>query len=353
MKLFGIIALAILNVACFVSAAPRQKTDNGEFVFYITSGTGSNEHENKADIYGLSSKNKYATDITIPPYFEIQNQRYYTKTIMSGAFSNSSIETVTFKSGSDMIYVEDSAFSNCKNLKTIKIYTPNLMVENDSFSGCNPIEFDGWATRSLIQRLAEKLVKEWNLPVNDSSYERAIEENADKKMKDLYTLAKYIRKNFKNDNENTKYGMNLASVLIFRKVSNRGIHMLFRELALAMGINEYSMNTAGDGRDNFWSFVRFYCGNKKYAWYNADLYYFNFDKNGDNYDRFFQTNYQFENYLKANLGSKYSSSVDQYPSKWLIYETRYGFPYDNAYVDKADLFDDFLAKKFKNPETRL
>jgi len=346
MKLLNIVALALTSLACFVSAIPLRDNDNGILAYKIT-GVNSGV----CDISGLSRKNLNAKEVVIPPYFELEGTRYYVRDILHNAFSNSNLETVTFNGGSrGIVTLEDGAFYNCKKLKTVNIYNPNLVLNSNAFNGCNPIQFNGWATRSLADKLVNGLVSQWKLE-KKKGYDAASTEARNMKMKDLYNIAKLIRKNFRKGYECSS---NLACSIHFRVISPRGIHMLLRELAIRVGISEYYILTGGDGSSVFWNYVRLDRDKWYDTWYNVEIYMFDFDKNGDdNYEKLFQTNTNFRKYLKDTLNHViYDESIHDNAAAWYYYDrdARYGYPYEGRLNNKTP-FNDYLLT-LKKPGVR-
>jgi len=338
MKLFGLITIALSTLACFTSAQ-KERHYKG-LIFWVSGKT--------ATVRCLDSNNLKAKEITIPAYYvDDDGVRYTVNDVYPGAFANSDLETVTIN-GSNLLKLEHRAFGDCKKLKKVNVYNPNLIVDSNAFNGCNPIEFDGWATRTLADRFASDLLSQWQIK-SKKGYDVESTEAREMKMKDLYQLAKLIRKNFK-----LGYGCgnNLACSIYFRTVSHRGIHMLFQKLAVKMGVNENNILVGGDGKSVFWNYVRFDRDKYDDTWENVDIYMFDFEKNGDNnYSKLYQKRSSFVTYLWKNLNYMiYDAYIHEDPSKWYKYESCWGFPYEGK-LDKKVNFNEYL-KTLKNPGYR-
>jgi len=344
MKLFGIVSLALLSIASLVSAFPQKINDDGTFVFWL-----SGAYTGICDVHSISSKIDPKTkSVNVPSYFVVEGDKYYVRSILPGAFSGADIETITFNSGSKEIYLYDHAFGYNKKIKKIIMNNTHITGDANAFTSVNA-EIDGRGARNFIQYFAKKTLEEWNLPVGKTGYDDASTESRNLKMKDLYELAKQINKHFRLDY--SKRAENLANAFVTFKASTRGMHMVFRELAIAMGVNEKNILTGGDGLGNFWSYVRFDRDKWYDTWYHAELFMFDFDSNGNDYESFFQTIDKFEDYLEENLSSySYDEDVHKHSEKWLYYESRYGINYENN-IKKSMLIETYI-KNLKDQSYR-
>jgi len=346
MKLFGIIALALLSITSLVSAYPQKVNEDGDFVYWITGA-----YSGECDIQSVRSSSTNKKYLSVPTFFVLEGDKYYVRNILPGAFAGCNAETIAFNYGSEKksIYLYDHALGYNKNIKKIEIYNQYISADPNAFSGVDA-EIDGWNVKYFIKNQAERTLQNWGLPVNYKGYDEASTEARDKKMKDLYKLAKNINKYFRLDYSSNS--ANVANALITFKASVRGMHMVFRELAIAMGVSEDYILTGGDGSTVFWSYVRFDRDKWYDTWYNAELYMFDFEKNGDkNYEKFFQTNGQFVTYLKNTLNHViYNSKIHTDPFSWYYYESRYGTKFYNDLTRKQN-FDDY-RKTLKDPGDR-
>ncbi|ORX39471.1 hypothetical protein BCR36DRAFT_588266 [Piromyces finnis] len=334
MKLLSIITLAILNF-CLVSAIPTKVQRNGKFIFWITGASSG-----KCSIYGLDSEYKNAKEIIVPSYFVVEGEKYYVTEIMNGAFANEKFEKVTFDfSGRNDVELIDSSFLNCKNLKEIYVIGGQITVNSNAFTGTKDVIFNGPGYSTFAKRLGEKLLKSWGLPVNYKGYEEAGTESRNKKMTDLYKLAKKIKENFNQYNWGSA-GNNFASIIIYRTGNIRGLHMVYRELARIMGVDANTFLTVSDGSCTFWSYIQFKYDKWYDTWYSVDIINYNYSKyTGSTYPSdFFMKTSKVITHL-----SDISCNYNKDPSKWYVYLARFGSDYDYS-ISTRELIDDYIKK---------
>eukprot|EP00833_Pecoramyces_ruminatium_P014694 jgi/Orpsp1_1/1188726/evm.model.d7180000066799.1 len=324
MKLFNLIVLAILNFS-LIAAYPDKIQKNGNFVFWIT-GYKSGE----CDIQSLGPNYKNAKSITIPTYINVEGDKYYVRSIMHGALANENFETVTFPRTIKKIYLEDSSFANCKKLKKVIINTNGITINSNAFSGCDNINYDGSGVPSLVSRLSEELLKRWKFEIDYPDYHDNTWENKQKYKTDLYLLGKKIRENIRLGGN---YGANLVNVLMTHRANTRGMHMLFRELAITMGVDESYIFVASDYHCSFWAYVKE--DHDKYydEWHNVDIFDYDYSKyKGKTYPSdFYKTNSAYSKRLVDRNATGLVHDIHKQPYNWVMYIARYGTDTENLY----------------------
>jgi len=336
MKLLRGIVLAILSI-CFVNAYPTGDQYNGDFRFKYASS-------NRCVITGLDTNYKNAKSIIIPSYFSVNGKNCYIKAIEMGAFANAKFEKVTFNPSSVTVTIKYYAFYNCANLKKVIFNNGNVVIDYAAFSGSNKCDFDGSGVPKIINTAAKTQLKEWNLPVGYTGYDIAGTESRNKKMTDLYKLAKKMNENYNRFNW-VNAGYNVLDVLVFRSGCVRGFHMAFRELAKAMGVDDVHFLTASDNVTTFWSYVLFRYDKWYDTWFNVDIYNYDYSKyTGNSYpSNFFMTDKPFANYLVNNVNTALPYENKGNPFKWVIADARYGTDHEGR-QDVRILIDDYLKQ---------
>jgi len=340
MKLLSFLVLAIVNI-WMVAAIPNKENDNGYFQYWITGNCSG-----QADIVGLGKKYENAKEIEIPAYFELQGCKYYVRNINYGALANNKFEKVTFNYNPKNVNLVHSSFYNNKYLKTVVFNTSKVTIDSNAFNGCSDIFFDGTGVPTLVTQMSKDLLKQWGLPVGYSGYDEASTAARNKKSTDLYKLAKKINESLNVQAANA--GNNVLSILIFRSASTRGYHMLFRELALTMGVSEKYILTVSDAHCAFWTYVKFDHDKWYDEWLNVDIYYYDFKKyTGTSYPSdFYMKNAAYSKYLNdhANVYLFKDHPVHKRPDQWYVYIARYGTTYENLHEQKV-LIDDYIRQK--------
>jgi hypothetical protein len=317
MKLLSVILLAIVNF-CLIRASPGGRVFNGDFIYDIYSA-----NSNECSIYGLDSGLKNAKEIVIPEFFTDKNgKKYYVVQIEYGAFSNSKLEKVTFNPSSKTVKLDYFSFYNNKNLRKVIFNHGNFEISDNAFNSCKDVDFDGSGVPAIVERMAKALLEKWNLPIGYTGYEKAGLTARNKKMADLYKLAKKIKENFDYYHWNNA-GFNLPAVFIFRSGSSRGINMAYRELAKHMGVDEKRFLCVADGITASWNYVILNFDKRANTWFNVDPYYYDFSKN-DSPSAFFMTDKQFVNHLVNNVNPALPYENKSRPDRWWVYTARYG-----------------------------
>ncbi|ORX65041.1 hypothetical protein BCR32DRAFT_330449 [Anaeromyces robustus] len=337
MKLLSVLLLVILNF-CLINSAPVKDQYNGVFHFKITSS-------NKCAIVGLDDKNKNAKELIIPEAFYVEGKKYYVTGVNMGAFANNSkLEKVTFNPSSTTVTIYYYAFYNNVNLTKVIFNNNNIIVNYAAFSGCNKLNFDGSGIPKIVENLAKQQLKEWNLPVGNKGYNEASTESRNKKMTDLYRLAKKIYENY--DRFSTYgSGYNLPGVLIFHGGNIRGLHMAYRELARVMGVDEVHFLTASDAVSTFWSYIRFDYDKWYDTWYNVDIFNYDYSKyKGNSYpSNFFMINSKFIDHLVNEVNTALPYENKKRPDWWYVYTAVYGTDYEGELVTRV-LIDDYIKQ---------
>jgi len=326
MKLLNVVLFAILNL-CLVLADPGRYQRNGYFTFQIT-GVNSG----KCTLSGLDTNYEKAKNIVIPEFFVVEGQKYYVISIMYGAFANNSyLNKVTFSPSKTNIKLENSSFYNCKNLETVVFEHGNIEINSNAFSASPNVKFDGSGVEAIVAKLSKDLLSQWNLPVGYSKYDEASTQGREKKMTDLYALAKKLRTTF-----SVRYdavGNNLLSVLVYHSANDRGFNLAFRELAKAMGVDNKYFLTASDGYLSFWSYIKFNYDKWYDTWYNADIFNYDYSKyTGKTYPSdFFMVDRKYVSYLDVTVNQYLKSEVHKNPGLWLTYPARFCTNYEGQY----------------------
>jgi len=337
MKVVSFILLAVFNIA-FIFAKPAAKQTNNYFTFEITD---YNKHE--CTITGLDKYYKGRKNIDIPSYFMVDDERYDVTKIAYNAFKNETFEEATIKRGPKTLYLSNYSFGYNKSLKKVNVEHLHIEMASYPFGQCNSINFDGRGIPNLVQYLCEKKLSQWGLPIDEDGYDEAGYESREKKMKDLYRLAKKIKGTYTtNANGN---GNNLASILIQGNAYQRGYHMLFRQFAIVMGVDENHIFTAADNHCGFWTYVRFDRDKYYDDWWNVDISVYDFNKyKGDKYpSEFYMRDSVFADYLEGYVNHLFKSEVHHQPSKWVIYPAVYGTDHEKRFSEKF-LIDELIEK---------
>ncbi|ORX84809.1 hypothetical protein BCR32DRAFT_291074 [Anaeromyces robustus] len=335
MKLFNIALLTVLNIwAAF--AAPSKYNSNGMFYYWLTSNTL------EAHISGLGPYSKGATTISVPPYFENDGNKYYVTKVLNGAFANSNVETVVFEESPKTVVLEYESFYNNQKLTKVIVENKNLVVNDGAFRKCNDVFFDGNGIPNLVERLSKNLLENWDLPVGKKDYDYAGTNAREQKKADLYKLAKKIMGML--DNQWGNSNANVASILITHHASSRGYHMLFRELAITMGVGANHILTVSDSHCTFWSLVKFDHDKYNNQWVNVDIYNYNYSKyTGKTYPSdFYMNNSQFIAHLIKEAPLK-NDEIHKNPGKWYVYDSRYGTSNEGLHSNYM-LIDTYLKK---------
>jgi len=334
MKLLNIALFVILNL-CLVLAYPDRYQKNGYFTFQIT-GVKSG----KATLSGLDTKYKNADTITIPEFFTVEGEKYYVISIMYGAFANNSnIKKVTFSPSTTNVKLENSSFLNCKNLQTVVFEHGNIEINSNAFSGTPNVRFDGSGVATIVNKLCTDLLTQWKLPVGYKKYDEAATSARDKKMTDLYALAKKLRTTFRVKYDSV--GNNLLSVLVYHEANDRGFNLAFRELARVMGVNTKYFLTASDGYLSFWSYIKFNYDKWYDTWYNADIFNYDYSKyTGKTYPSdFFLIDRKYVDHLDVTVNQYLKSEIHRRPDLWLVYTARYCTDYEGQYSTNMYISD--------------
>jgi len=337
MKFFSIISLVVLNIALSFGLPAGSSQTNGYFYLKITAPKSG-----IADISALGPKYRNALSIHIPSYVELEGDRYYIRSILHGAFSDEVFEEVTFDRSQEVITLEDSAFLRCKKLKKVIVNTTKLEITSNGFSECShDIKFEGRGVPTLVDKLSEKLLRSWGLDFDESDLDEPGTLYREKKKKALYQLGKKINENINKNGT----GGNLANIIIQRSANQRGYHMLFRQLAIIMGVGDDHILTVGDNHCAFWSLVKFDHDKWYDQWMNVDIYVYDFTKyKGDTYPSdFYMKTTQFSDYLVGYVNHMFTSDIHRQPEKWVVLPNRYGTETEGNYYDRP-LIDNYIKK---------
>jgi len=338
MKILSVLLFAIFNL-CLINAAPGKQQSNGDFYYWIT-GNGSG----KCSIYGLDKNLKNAEEIIIPDSFYLEGKKYYVTEIMHGAFANEKFKKVIFNPSSKNVKLEDSSFLNCKNLREVVFHHGNIEINSNAFTGCKDVDFDGAGIPAIVEKLARDLLKQWKLPIGYAHYNEASTSSRNKKMTDLYALAKKIHENFDRFHWSNA-GFNLPAVFIFHSGSVRGIHMAYRELARVMGVDAKYFLNASDAITTSWSYIRFDYDKWYDTWYNVDIYNYDYSKyTGNTYpSNFFMTNSKFIDHLVNEVNTALPYENKKRPDRWYVFTAIYGTNYEGQQYTKL-LIDDYIKQ---------
>ncbi|OUM57984.1 hypothetical protein PIROE2DRAFT_16874 [Piromyces sp. E2] len=337
MKLSSVLLIAILNFCLIIAAPVRDQYYNKIHYKIATSNT--------CTVAGIDSNYKNTKEIIIPEFITVEGKKYYVTSVDYGAFANNSkLEKVTFNPSNTKVTIYYYAFYNNKNLKQVIFNNKNIIVNYAAFSNSSQALFDGSGVPMVVENLAKTLLKEWNLPVGYTGYNEASTASRNKKMTDLYALAKKMYENFNRFNYSNS-GYNLPAVLIFRAGSVRGFHMAYRELARVMGVDDVYFLTASDGVTTFWSYIRFEYDKWYDTWYNVDIYNYDYSKyKGNSYpENFFMINSKFIDHLVNEVNTALPYENKKRPDWWYVYTAVYGTDYEGQLVTRV-LIDDYIKQ---------
>ncbi|ORX84808.1 hypothetical protein BCR32DRAFT_325729 [Anaeromyces robustus] len=335
MKIFSIISLLVLNFTLIFGLPAGPNQTNDYFYLKITAPKSG-----IADISGLGPKYRNAKSIHIPSYVVLEGDRYYIRSILHGAFVEEDFEEVTFDRSQEVITLEDSAFLRCKKLKKIIVNTYKLEITSNGFSECSHnITFEGRGVPTLVDKLSENLLRSWKIPFDEPDLDEAGTFAREKKKKALYQLAKKINENIDKNGS----GGNVANIIIQRSANQRGYHMLFRQLAIIMGVGDDHILTVADNHCAFWSYVKLDYDKWYDQWMNVDIYVYDFNKyKGDNYPSdFYMKNTQFSKYLIGYVNHMFTSDIHSQPEKWVVLPNRYGTETEGNYYERP-LIDNYI-----------
>eukprot|EP00833_Pecoramyces_ruminatium_P001510 jgi/Orpsp1_1/1175542/evm.model.c7180000054264.1 len=336
MKLISAIVFTVLNF-CLVLSTPLKHQFRDDFNLLVCSVT-----DKTVDISGVGKNNINKLEVNIPRYFIIEGERYTVNSVTRGAFSGARAETVIFDYNPNEISIIDTAFTGAKYLKKVVFNTYKVKIDANAFN-TNNINFDGRGVPSIVNDEIKKLILGWKLPFHDSTID-AVEHRDDKKTA-LYKLAKNL-----NSYLNTHggyYDDQLLNILIFRRVGHKGMALLFRKMAMAMGVDKKYILAVSDNHCSFWNYVRFDRDKWYDMWEHMDAHVYDFNFGYDNYKgdkyptNFFMTQPQYVEYFSNYVNKFFVSDLHNHPEKWYVLLAEYGTDYENAQNSKM-LIDDYM-----------
>jgi len=325
MKFINIALLAICNIHLALSKAlSGEDKCNDQFCYWVAD-------DGSATILGFSENSQPTKILNIPSSVNFDGVDYYVKAAGVDAFSkDNTIEEVNVSSEIDDFYLDSNAFSECPNLKKVVFNNYSVSAADlTSFSEPNKdISFMGNGVKTFTDDQVKKLIKKWGFGVknywNESDYTRK---------DDLFELAKCLTQYLHISNYEDSGSAIVAIKTKF--ASYGGYARLYRLLAVAMGIVDYNIFVASDGKNHYWNYVLV-----ENMWYNVDVTSFPFRR----YTSYYQTEWQKPFFLSIDaLLEVRSDKISTKPSEWVVLYTNYGYP-DELESDQevSENFDDFI-----------
>jgi hypothetical protein len=284
--------------------------------------------DGKATIYGVTKS--YIAALTIPPSITYNNRSYSISEIAADSFKGKEITDITILGNNSGLLIKENAFNGIRVFKNFYIYSPYVDVELGGFNNIgNYVQFMGSGSRYATDRYAEKLLKQWGLPVR-KNYKYV---NDWDRMKDLFTLAKNFQRTF-GHYDKVAYPDNAVNVMFVGAGSTNGLARLYKVFAMNMGI-EYNELMAGcDNIHKCWNYVLVDIDEGK-KWYVIDAK----EKIGDN------TNWNLSAFKKESkilpyLNKFYGETVD--PHDFVVLNLIYNYPGETRFNIDAINFDEWL-----------
>jgi len=235
------------------------------------------------------------------------------------------------------LLIKKDAFKNVKNLREFKIYSNFVDAELGAFNGIgNLVQFQGVGLRYTLDKYSAKLLKKWNLPVG-KNYKYV---DDDTKKHDLFTLGKNMQKEF-GLYDKVAYPDNAANVCFIGAGSTKGLSILYRYIAIVMGISYTEVLTGCDNIHYCWNYLNvigFRETTKK--WHVFDLQ----DPIRD-YLVYSPHSFKKESVFLSTLNKYYGNSVTIDPHKFIIFNNIYNYPNESSsYSTVNEKFDNWLKR---------
>lgn len=132
----ALLSLGFLTNNCFsvLASSPMHNENSQEGLYIVQQGStviSENQFSARRDL----------TDVYIP--------KSVTR-LAAGAFYNcTNLKSVTFEEGSDLKYIDDSVFQNCRNLETISLPDSVVCINSHCFWDCSKLPVELTLPKSL------------------------------------------------------------------------------------------------------------------------------------------------------------------------------------------------------------
>ncbi|ORX49005.1 hypothetical protein BCR36DRAFT_584114 [Piromyces finnis] len=320
-----IASLILVTLSCVASVLARKEIGR-----YSNGYNYKIYDDGKATLVGTYYDN--ISEAKIPAYITFNNKQYPVSEVDENAFKGRQIAAVSIDAKNTGILIKKNAFNGIKGLKAFYMYSSYVDVEVDGFSGVGiNVQFQGSGLQNALEKYCQRYLKSWSLPIG-KNYSYTSEET---KMRDLFTLAKNMRKNFGNDK--IAYPDNAANVAFLGAGSKDGYARLYRIMAMVMGFKYEKILVGCDTMYYCWNYVML--NDTERTW--KVVYALKSIADHTIYNSsYFTTEADF---IKNTLKPFYGTTID--PHKFIVHNTRINYPGESKYDYLNDEnFDDWLKR---------